>query len=458
MKANPLVIAVPVLAALGGLVYYTTENPPVEEDETIAIIDVEEDDVQQATVTKPTGEKITVLRGEDGEWGFGPPLTIPADDSAIGLMITNLASMDADRLVEEEVSEWGAFGLAGDGSLSVEMQPKEGAPVKVIFGDDTPTGSGLFARIEGDPQLFTVFNYVKSSFEKEVFDWRRKRLVDVDGDKVSRVKVTAGARTVEFGKSGDDWQILNPGPLRADNFTVGDLARSAYDAEMTAVLAEGEDNSQYSFARPYAKVEIVDDKGSHELTIAKNSSGTYYASSSDLEGGVYEISSTTAEGFDKPVEDLRNKKLFDFGFSGIASLNVTAGDLSVTVEKREDDWVLTSENNRVADSEKAQTLIDSLRNLTAISFPSDAAAAQSRYGLSSPTIEAEVMLDEEGAEPEKVVVSDLSKERVYAARAGEASTYEIEKAPAEEIRRAVEEILRVEEEEPESDDEESDQG
>ena len=457
MKANPLVIAVPVLAALGGLVYYTNENPPVEEDEMIAIIDVEEEDVQQATVTKPSGEKISVVRGDNGEWGFGPPLTIPADDSAIGLMITNLASMDADRLVEDEVPEWGPFGLDGDGSLSVEMTPTEGDPIKVVFGDDTPTGSGLFARIDGDPRLFTVFNYVKSSFEKEVFDWRRKKLVDVDGDKVSGLKVTVGNRTVEFGKSGDDWRILSPGPLRADNFTVGDLARSAYDAEMTTVLAEGEENPQYSFARPYAKVEIVDDSGSHELTIAKSSGGTYYAGSSDLEGGVYELSSTTAEGFDKPVEDLRNKKLFDFGFSSVARLAVTAGATSLTVEKKDDGWVLTSEDDRVADSEKAQTLIDSLRNLTAIAFPSDAASAQGRYGLTSPAIEAEVTLDEEGAEPEKVVVSDLSKERVYAARAGEASTYEIEKAPAEEIRRAVEDILKVEEA-PTADEEEPDQG
>ena len=112
MKANPLVIAVPVLAVLGGLVYYTNENPPVEDDDTVSIIDVEEDDVRQAKVVKPDGETITVVRGEDDEWGFGPPLTIPADDSAIGLMITNLASMDADRLVEEQITDWAPFGLS----------------------------------------------------------------------------------------------------------------------------------------------------------------------------------------------------------------------------------------------------------------------------------------------------------------------------------------------------------
>ena len=50
------------------------------------------------------------------------------------------------------------------------------------------------------------------------------------------------------------------------------------------------------------------------------------------------------------------------------------------------------------------------------------------------------------AEAEKVILSDPAEERVYAARAGEPSVYEIEKAAAEEIQRALDALLSPDEE------------
>ena len=206
---------------------------------------------------------------------------------------------------------------------------------------------------------------------------RDKKLLQVDEDKISRVTVNVGRRSIEFGKSGDDsWQILKPKPLRADNFTAGDLVRSVRTAAMVSVLEEGgKPSGNHSFRRPFAIAEVVDEAGAHTLTIAKSRDDSYYAKSSDL-GGVYEVSSTMAEGLDKPLEDFRNKKLFDFGFKEIAALDLRHGDTRLRVEKKDGKWVLASEGDRELDSEKVQTAIDSLRSLAATSFPSDDAADQ----------------------------------------------------------------------------------
>ena len=228
--------------------------------------------------------------------------------------------------------------------------------------------------------MFTVFNYVKSGFEKEIFDLREKKLLKVDQDKISRVTVNVGSRSIEFGKSGDDaWQILKPKPLRADNFAVGDLARSAHNAEMVSVLEEGEPSGEYSFASPFATVEVVDEAGAHTLTIAKDSEDKYYAKSSDLEG-VYEVSSTLPEALDKPVDDFRNKKLFDFGFVDPGSVELRDGDTRLTIAKQEDKWLLSSDGDRELDAEKVQTLLDALRGLTAKAFTSDEQADQAKFG------------------------------------------------------------------------------
>ena len=471
MKPVPLLIAVGILAILGGLVWYTEENPPETGEEKPEIVSFEEDDIVEVTISRPDKEPITLRRGEDDEWRFGGVYTFPADESTVKTMVSNLASMNADRVVEEQVRNWGRYGLDGAGTLEVSAEVKqeqagedeegekeaeegevEPKTYRVVFGDDTPTGAGVYARLAGDPRLFTVFSYVKNGFDKEVFDLRDKKLLQVDEDKISRVTVNVGRRSIEFGKTGDDsWQILKPKPVRADNFTAGDLVRSVRTAAMVSVLEEGaKPSGNYSFRRPFAIAEVVDEAGAHTLTIAKSKDDSYYAKSSDL-GGVYEVSSTMAEGLDKPLEDFRNKKLFDFGFKEVAALDLRLGDTRLRVEKKDDKWVLSSEGDRELDSEKVQTAIDSLRSLAATSFPSDEAADQAKYGLDQPAIEAEATVAEDESS-EKVLISTVSNDRVYAAREGQPTTYEVEKSAAEEIQRAIQELPQ---EEQESEDEEA---
>ena len=456
MKPTPLLIALGIFIILGGFVYYTSENPPEPEDSRQPILRVEEDKIRRITISRPEHDTITLERSDDDGWVFGkPPTAMRADDSAAGLMAVNLAELSADRVVEENISDWAPFGLNESGTVQVALEVDDGDDYTVVFGNDTPTGSGVYARLEGDPRLFTVFSYVKSGFEKEVFDLRDKNLLRVDNDTVSRVVLKAAGGTIEFGKTGEDaWQIVKPGPLRAENYTVRDLVRSARNAEMTSVLEETEKPSGYSFRRPYASVEISDEAGTHTLTVAKTRGGDekYYAKSSDV-SGVFEVSSTMAEGLNKKIEDFRNKKLFDFGFKEIASLDVRDGDTRLTIEKQEDIWKLTSEEDRELDSTKVQVLIDKLRNLTATSFPSDREADLARYGLTKPAIEAKVVTEE--AEADEVLVSSPEKDQVYAARRGQPSSYEVEKIVVEQIQTAIADVLKpAEEEEPESDEDE----
>ena len=443
MNPKSLLIAVGILAILGGAVYYTKENPPPSGDENPKIVSVDKEQIQELTISRTGKDPLTVQRGEDGKWVFGPPLTVPADSNSIDFLAQSAASLEADRVVEENITDWEPFGLE-EPSLTLEVKLKDGASHRVLFGGETPTGSALYVRLDGDPRLFTAYTYSKSGFEKEVFDLRDKKLLQVANDQISRIVVNTAGSSIEFGKSGEtSWQILKPQPLRADNFTVGDLARAVQNAEMVAVVEEGEPPApKIDFSKPYATVEVVDEAGAHTLTLAKEGE-KYYARSSDLEG-VYEASSTLAESLNKKLEDFRNKKLFDFGFGEVARLQVRDGETRVAVEKKDDKWVLASEGGHELASEKVQTLIDGLRNLAATSFASDSAAEQGKYGLGSPTIEAEVTQLQDAA-TEKVLISSPTQDRVYAARQGQPATYEVEKSAVEEIQRAIGDLLTKEE-------------
>jgi hypothetical protein len=442
MKPNPLLVAVLALVVLGGFVYYTRENPPEPESATVPLIRVEADAIQRVTVAKATGEIVVVERTPDTPWAFGAGVTVPADDAVIDLMVSNLASLDAVRVVQEETTDWGHYGLDG-GQLTVTMNTADALPKSIIFGDSTPTGTSVYVRLADDPRLFTTFSYARDNFDKTVFDWRYKRLVRVDEDSTTSLSVEVGTRKVEFAKDVLDWSFTNPTGLRANRRVVGDLMREIASAQMSSVIAEQDEGAvaEYSITTPYAVAEIIDDSGSHMLTIAKGGPSGYFAKTSDLPGGVYEVPSTFAESLDRDVVEFRERNLFDFGFGDLSHIKLRDGDNRATIEKQDTEWVLTTEGGRQVAAEKVQALIDSLRAVAAISFPADTADAQRRYGLAAPVIEIETAIAMEVLAPEKVLIGDLSAAQVYAARSGEGPTYEIEKAAAEQIRQAIHDVL-----------------
>ena len=73
-----------------------------------------------------------------------------------------------------------------------------------------------------------------------------------------------------------------------------------------------------------APAQVTDNSGSQTLEVRKDKDNNYYARSSAV-AGVYKVASDTGEGLNKGLDDFRNKKLFDFGFSDPSKLEIKNG-------------------------------------------------------------------------------------------------------------------------------------
>jgi hypothetical protein len=443
VKPVKLLIALGILAALGGAVWYSEKHPPEPKSDfkTEKILTFEQDKLKKVRISRPGGgDTIALEKGDDGKWRLTEPKNYKADESTTSSLASTLSSLNADNIVNEKNTDWGSYGLE-PGKLVVEATLQDGKTHKLILGDEAPTSSAVYGRLDGGPRLFTVASYVKSSFDKQINDFRDKRLLPFDSEKTTKVAVKTKDQTLEFGKAGTTWQIVQPRPLRADNWAVDDMVRSVRDANYESILDESDKPpAKYSFAQPHAVFEATDISGSHTLTIAKDAKeNTYYCKTTAMPG-IFKISSTVAEGLTKKLDDLRNKKLFDFGWSDPQKLEVRDGEVRMVIEKKkekdQDKWFRTDAGNKELPSDKVQSLIDNLRNMSAKSFPSDDAAAQSKYGLSKPAAEAKVTSDE-GKRVERVLIAAGPESKYFAARENEPTTYEIEKSAYEDFQKAV---------------------
>ena len=142
MKPNGLLISVALLAVLGGLVWWSNKkqaragNPA--SSATTKILSIPDDQFQEIRIKKLTGE-VQDLKREGGKWQMTEPKVISADQDTAGSMVSNLGSLNADKVVEDKATDLKPYGLT-DPTLDIQVKRKDGKSSELLVGDDTPTG------------------------------------------------------------------------------------------------------------------------------------------------------------------------------------------------------------------------------------------------------------------------------------------------------------------------------
>ena len=292
MKPKGLLIAVAALAVLGGLTWWSNRTQKAKEgkpapDAAPKILTIADDQMQEIRIAKTGGETITLRRSAAGKWEMTTPQPMPADQDAAGSIVSALASLSADKLIEDKAADLAPYGLINPGA-TVTVVRKDGKTDQLLVGDETPTGSGAYVKLAGDARVFTIATYSKTNFEKTATDLRDKRLLTFDSDKITRVTLNAKGKEVEFGKNAqNDWQILKPKPMRADGSQVEDLIRRLKDAKMDAAPSEEDAKkfaAAFASAAKVASAGVTDNNGTQTLEVRKDKDKNYYAKSSVVEG------------------------------------------------------------------------------------------------------------------------------------------------------------------------------
>jgi hypothetical protein len=416
MKPRSLVAAAVLLAALSAGVWWAKKHPQsassTTASNTVKLVNIPADQLQQIDIKKNDGTGIDLKR-TNGKWQIIAPATVSADQDAVSGLTSALAPLNADSVVAENGSAGSQYGL-NNPSLTVTLNLKNGKKDTVKFGDDAPAGSLVYAKADSDPKIYAVSSSVKSSFDKSVNDLRDKRLLTFNSEKLTSIELTTKKGDLTFGKNNQgDWQIVKPGPYRADSFQVEELVRKLGDARMDltgAAADEKKDAALFAAGQPVATVKVTDAGGPQSLDVRKNKDD-YYAKSSVV-AGMYKVSSDLGSSVDKTLADFRNHKIFDFGFSDPTKLEFRNGSSDTTYTKSGQDW---KSNGKTMDASSVQAVIDQLRDLSATSFPTT--------GFANPAIDITVTSND-GKRVEKASFTK-SGANYIAKREGEPSLYEL---------------------------------
>ncbi len=429
LRMRGLVIALAVLIALAGGVYWSNKAKDAEANKPAAdtatkILDLQSNPATKIAIRR-TGGETTVLE-KKGQWELTAPRPLPADQEAVGSLLSTLTVLNADRVIEAKTTDPGAFGLAQP-LIDVTVTQKDGKSRQLLIGDEVPTGNGFYVKLADDPRIFSIASYSKTTLDKTEKDLRDKRLLTFDIGKLSRVEIAAKGPAFELGKNNqNEWQILKPKPMRADGGLVGELIGRLQDAKMDP-SATDEDMKKaaaaFATAVPLATIKVTDAAGTQQLQIRKDKEHEYYARSSVVEG-VYKLTPGVGSAFDKSVEDLRSKKLFDFGWTEPSRIDVRDGAKSATYERSDEKW---TSGGKQLDVVSVGALAEKLRGLSAARFVDK--------GFSTPSIDLTVT-SADGKRVEKVSLSKTGNDW-FGIRENEPTIYQLDANVVDELRKAI---------------------
>lgn len=438
-----MLIAAVVLAGLTGALLWSNRTEKAKEGKPAAdappkILSIKEDAVKQIDIKRREGESTSVRFNDKGKWDITSPKPLSADPTAVAQITSALSNLNSDRMVDANPTDLASYGLA-PAQLEVDVSTKDGKTSKLLIGENTPTGSGVYAKLDGDPRLFTTSAANKTTFDKTSKDLREKHLLNFTGGKLLGLEVTAkaktGMQTIEFTRVGDtDWAIAKPKKLRADGSTVDDIVTKLKLTEMDTGVSDADTKKAaagYASAPLTGTIKVIDSTATQSLEVRKIKDD-YYAKSSALDG-VYKIGKDLGDALGgKSLDDYRNKKIFDFGFNDPNRVTIEVAGKATAYEKLNMKWMA---GGKEIDSTSLLALVDRLRDLSAAKF------ADSGFTKAAITV---TVSSNDGKKTEIVDIAPASAGANYIAqRRGEEGLYEIDADAVKQLRQTAADVKEV---------------
>jgi len=386
------------------------------------LLDLPASQFSRIEIRKLGAEPIVLLRGSGDNWRIKAPADYGADGPTVTSLINSLASLVAEKIVDEKPKTLEEYGLSIP-AIEVLIDKKDGKKHRVLVGDQSSMTGSFYAKVDGDAKVYTIGTFVQGTLSKTLAELRDKRLLVFEPGQVTQLTLTAKGATTEFNRNPQGtWQMVKPQAYRADGLTVEEMVRKLGEAKLDLTLAPADGAklvSRFAAGTPVASATVRTASGTQSIEIRRVQE-EYLAKASSAEGA-HKVTKELADGLDKSVSDLRTNKLFDFGFAEVSKAGYREGTTNLTYEHQGDEW---KSGGQKVSGVSVQSYIDKLRDLASVRFLTD--------GMPAETVELTVA-STKGTE--RVTLGKRGTQW-FAQRPGEPAIYELETKLVEELQTA----------------------
>lgn len=382
-----LILALIFVIGVAGAMLLNKQDKKKDEEKKIEekLLNVDKNKISEIYL-EPSG--IHVVK-DSSEWKIVAPIETEGEKSSIDAIANLFNWAKTERVVSSDPNDYPQFGLKPPRGTMIIVH--DGASDTLFIGDKSPTGSFVFARKAGSPDVFLTTTSLQSNVEKKLFDLRNKRVLGFEKKDVKSLDLKNRNGFFSLEKDGSAWKLLKPIKLNADASEVNKIVNRLLSARVKEFVDENPKKmGKYGLVKPTATVELFlgENRAKKTLLIGKKHDGKYYARD-DSRKPVFLVDSSFVNVMIPNIKKLRNKKLADFIPSAVDSLQIEFSDTTIACKKdTANQWLIKQPIQRKAKNWKITPIASAVANLKAEEFVSDAPKSLARYGLAKPQVKA----------------------------------------------------------------------
>lgn len=425
------IVLLVLLAGLGGYIYFveSERDPAAADAKPKAFVELAADTIEEIRIRNADGETSRVQKvGES--WQLVEPNKAAADTGVVGTVTSNLATLEVQRVVDENPADLGQYGLE-PARIDVSFRLKDQKDFQqLLVGEKTPTGGDVFAKRPNENRVFLISSYLESIFNKSPFDLRDKAVLKYDRAAAERIEVIDGTNVLEFVRSGMDWRIAKPISARADYAAIEGLLTRLSSTFMQKVVApEATDLAQYGLDRPALTASVTGGGTTARLLIGRADEGARFAKDSGRPE-VFTVEETLFTELAKDPPEYRRKDLFDARSFTATRIEIRRGTEMMAFDKsgsgESEMWKNAA--GQTVDLMKIEDMLTKISNIRAVTFENAVPAS-----LRMPNLTVTIRFD---SKTETVSFGGAGAD-VVAARADEPGAAQIDSMPYEEAIKAI---------------------
>ena len=310
-------------------------------------------------------------------WRIVAPFRAVADQSAVARLADAVAFGRLDDSIDEaDAAKLGSltsdFGLDRPRlSLRVITAVEE---TEIGFGDDVPSGDGVYAAVRGNPVIYVVPRETYDAAALSVDSWRRRTVFRVKPDEVTSIDIRHGENSIRLVRAGEVWEVVEPKKATASSAAVKRIIDTVLSCEArTFVWPVGASNETTT-----ASVALLTGYGldpeTCETVVFRGSDGRdhsiSFGSAADTDSvyalvhGGNAVATVTAEAKASVSLDagtLIDGRLFPFDKSAVQRISMVDGETAYLLARGDKArWRIDSPVSAPADEAAVAALIDKL--------------------------------------------------------------------------------------------------
>jgi len=312
-------------------------NARIEEKEAaLRLFEVEKGKITSLQLDKGEGKPITLEK--EGQWQIIEPINSPADEFAVGSLLTSLESLKMEREVEPEAQDLHPYGLDNP-RLHLSFL-EDGTRHHLRVGAKAVVADQYYASGDQPNRVVLIAASRERGLNKKIFDLRSKEFFSLKSDEIGRVEIERAEVKLALTKvTNDNWQASAFPEVSIKNSKVESLiSRLIWLRAKRFLDNEKSDLPQLGFEPARIRISLSSKDKSQTLLLgnSKKAEGIY-AKGGELPG-VALVDEKLLEQLPVNLNDLEDRTLFAFDLDQIKAVGLKLNDHSGRLERQGKEW------------------------------------------------------------------------------------------------------------------------